>query len=352
MKTGHKNTPVGPFEYVETTPEELQHRYNLKPEDVAFICNKEKQLQPNTVGWNKYASLLQTRAANERFNEMHPSAPQKFITTEENAQIAEYEKLLHTKAEDTAAKNKQYTDTIGQKKTEYVPGVPLTKETLYYAFLEAFKMETGKKFIQTEENVRNLECIIKYFVRDESFFDCEHLVKDMDGKPLEPSFGKGLLLVGSYGNGKSSMMKCISLILNHNTRIAMDQKWDNTRDWMDRRFAMAYCHNLCTVYDGLGKNHEKVQFFQKYRNYRYCFDDLTKEDVGSNFGRKDIMRVVMENRYDNKSLTHSTLNFPDESPGNIKAALLRLGNRYGGHIYDRAYQMYNIIDFRGKSFRK
>jgi len=357
MKTGNKKNKfvdVGPQEFVEITPEALQEKYKLSPEDINFLCNKEKVLKPNGTGWNKYAALLQKRQTCARFNMMHPASPQQFITLEEELEIEEYEKILLSKELEIGGQNNEYYKTLREdiKTPKYIPGVPVDKKTLWNAFLAAFQIETGKDFICTEENIKNLECIIKYFTRDESFFQCDHLVKNIDGVDLQPGFDKGLLLIGRYGNGKSTMMKCLSLILNHNAKIGAEQKWDNTATYMSRRFAMAYCHNMVVVFDGFKKNQEKSEFFNKYRDYRYCFDDLTKEDLASNYGRKEIMRVILENRYDHKSLTHATLNYPDGSPGDIKAALVQLGTRYGGHIYDRAYQMFNIIDFKGKSFRK
>lgn len=354
MKTGkkkNKSVEVGPQEYLETTPEALKEKYNLKPEDLNFILNKEKTLNPSVIGWNKYAALLQKRETCERFNVMHPESKPQFLTVEEDKQIAEYEKVLLEKESELVQRNSEYF-AKEKDKPQFVPGVPLDKSNLWNAFLAAFKIETGRQFIKTEENIKNLECIIKYFTRDETFFDCEHLVKNIGSIELHPDFGKGLLLIGSYGNGKSTMMKCFSMILNHNAKVGMELKWDNTADWMNRRFAMAYCHNMVVTFDGFEEPHEKADFFSKYRSYRYCFDDLTKEDLASNYGRKEILRVVLENRYDNKAITHATLNYPDGKQGDLKAALVQMGTRYGGHIYDRAYQMFNIIDFRGKSFRK
>ena len=358
MKTGNRkknqSVEVGPYEYLETTPEQLKETYKLSDEDVKFFCNREKLLKPDVVGWNKYASLLQKRETYDRFNILNPTAKPKTLTDSEIAEIEQYEAVMLRKETQIAESNNEYFKTVREKKkhTQYAPGTPIDKETMWRSFLAAFRIETGKDFVKTEDNIRNLECIIKYLTRDESFFDCAHLVKNIGGVDLQPDFSKGLLLVGRYGNGKSTMMKCFSMILNHNAKYAAENNWDNTKLWMNRRYAMAYCHNLVVVFDGLKKNHEKTEFFKKYGNFRYCFDDLGKEDVGSNYGKKDIMRVIFEHRYDNKALTHATLNYPDDAPGDIKAALDQLGNRYGGHINDRAYQMFNIIDFKGKSFRK
>jgi len=355
MKTGNsknkKAVEVGPQEYLETTPEALKEKYNLKPEDLNFIVNKEKTLNPSVIGWNKYAALLEKRQTCQRFNDMHPEAKPQFLTVEEDNQIEEYEKLLLAKELEISEKNSEYF-AKEKEKPQFIQGVPLDKSNLWSAFLTAFQIETGRKFIRTTDNVKNLECIIKYFTRDETFFECEHLVKNIQGVELHPDFGKGLLLIGSYGNGKSTMMKCFSMILDHNAKVGMEKKWDNTAEWLNRRFSMAYCHNMVVTFDGLEEPHQKSEFFNKYRVYRYCFDDLTKEDLASNYGRKEILRVVLENRYDAKSQTHATLNYPDGKQGDLKAALAQMGVRYGGHIYDRAYQMFNIIDFRGKSFRK
>jgi len=82
------------------------------------------------------------------------------------------------------------------------------------------------------------------------------------------------------------------------------------------------------------------------------YDDLTSERVASNFGHVDIMKEVIEERYMKNKLTYATSNYKENHQDDIEAALLSLGERYGSRVYDRLFEMFNIVAFTGKSMRR
>ncbi|GAB1537924.1 hypothetical protein NUACC21_05790 [Scytonema sp. NUACC21] len=159
------------------------------------------------------------------------------------------------------------------------------------------------------------------------------------------------------------------MVFDYYYAYSFEHKWDTHGDWKKLRFMFKSCHELVTEFEGISEHDEKLSFFTKYSGFRYAFDDLTKESEASNYGKKELMREIIEKRYDKRievikkdlkydtnyaSINHKTIitmNFPDHSPNSVEAALELIGERYGGHIYDRVKEMFNILVFKGKSMR-
>ena len=95
-----------------------------------------------------------------------------------------------------------------------------------------------------------------------------------------------------------------------------------------------------------------------WRGSRY-FDDLKTERIASNFGKVNIFKEILEERY-NRMNTNSTsinktfitCNFKEGFENDIEAAIDEFGEKYGGRVYDRIFEMFNILEFKGLSFRK
>jgi DNA replication protein DnaC len=331
-------------------------KVNLSDDDRAFLSRKDKILSDaNVIGPNKYAELIGKKNSYELWNEKYPHEKPKQLTEVEKLRILQYETEKQISDQQKQQKSADYVKTIHhniKKKVDTIPGVPLNKVTLYKGFRKAFLLHTGKEFVENTDTVKNIEAIIKYFAKDDSFKDCSRLVKSVDGVDLIASFNKGLLVVGDFGNGKSTIMKCMELMIDHNCKVAQELKWDNIHEWKAIRFKISNCHDLVSEYEWITENSGKEEFIRKYRSFCYCFDDVKKERIASNYGNINIMQTLFEKRYDGKKLTHGTCNYKEKLPGNLKAALGEFGAKYGGHIYDRLFLMYNIIEFKGVSFRK
>ena len=85
----------------------------------------------------------------------------------------------------------------------------LKNQSLWILFKSNFKITNNKPFEISEFTIKNLEPIIYYFSKDERFFECYNLKKEFS----VPSFDKGLLIIGNFGNGKTSTMKVFENIL-------------------------------------------------------------------------------------------------------------------------------------------
>lgn len=103
--------------------------------------------------------------------------------------------------------------------------------------------------------------------------------------------------------------------------------------------------------------------FERKMNFgsRY-FDDIKTERIASNYGKVNIFKDIFETRYNNRiqtvndktiiNKTFATCNYKDGYEGNLEVAVDEFLEKYGGRVYDRLFEMYNIIEFKGKSFRK
>lgn len=347
---------------------ELKKDLELSQDDFNWYFKADKILEDKgVIGRKKYNSLIDLRKRYELHNENSPINEHLKLTEIEEKQILQYESENAILDKEKHLKEKEYLSNLRNNKTnkiQTIEGLSFNKKTLYYGFLDAYKFLYQKDFVLNSDTKPNLEIIIKYFTQDPTFFDCERLVKSINGlgKKMEPSFDKGFIIVGRYGNGKSSIMKTFEFLINHNYQVALEKKWDNMLLWQSKRFKIANTHDLVTEYEWISSPDEKETFIKKYRTFRYCFDDLKKEKIASNYGNINVVQTLLEKRYDGlmyslkivdkpKILTFGTMNYESKKPGDLFLALKEIGDKYGGHVFDRIFEMCNIIEFKGSSFR-
>lgn len=354
-------------EFLIVTPEELKNKFpNLSKEDIDFY-NGPKMLQTvsENIGVRKYNSLKQKQKDFINYNFANPNQKQKELTEIELKLIEKFESEKITRTESHEQNRVEHMKMVRNGKRpefETIPGIKPNVSNLYHGFLQAFKALNGKDFELTEDSILNIKAVVKFFACDKTFFECERLIKEINGRELIPSFQKGILLVGDYGNGKSSIMQAFEYLINHNYKIAIEKQWDNFLDWKNLRFKFKSCRNISSEYEFLSKDDSKKEFINKYKVLDYCFDDITKEQIASNYGLKNVIQIILENRYDDIferiklekriNRTFGTLNYHKDHPGNLKNAIQALGLKYEAHMYDRALELFNIIEFKGKSFRK
>lgn len=216
--------------------------------------------------------------------------------------------------------------------------IVITKKLIWNYFLMSYQIVNGKEFEETPDTVKNIAPVVLYFARDPQFFQSERLLTRIGKTSLEPSFKKGLLIFGNYGNGKTSIMLSMCKFMSHY----------RLKGW----FKAAKSHELVTEFEGLQTPSDRTEFFKKYGDFPLYLDDVKKEKIASNFGKVDVVREILEKRYDNNAITHITCNQREgDASVDIEDTLAEFGERYGGHIYDRLFEMFNIIEFKGKSFR-
>ena len=274
----------------------------------------------NTIGRNKYEHLKSLGYDN--------------LTEIQKNQILIYETKNVQATTEQIEKEKKYFETIRNPiaKKEY----SITAKELWESFKFNFTIVNNRPFIKIGGidgvSVKNLEPLIYYFSKDERFFHCENI-----SKLSVPSFDKGLLIIGNYGNGKTSTMRVFEHIFKGISGFG---------------FKGYTANEVVTMFEKCGKDIDKDEFAKiMWRGTRY-FDDLKTERVASNFGKVNIFKEILEERYSRKSKTYCTMNFKEGFKDNVEEAVNEIIDKYGERIYDRVFEMFNIIEFKGESFRK
>ncbi|NRD19335.1 hypothetical protein HNV08_04680 [Winogradskyella eckloniae] len=208
----------------------------------------------------------------------------------------------------------------------------ISKAELWKIFTRTFFNMYGKKLKQDEDALKNLKVIFYYFLRDEKFFKCKNLRSDI----TTPSLKKGLLIIGGYGLGKSNYFEVFEKVF---------------QNFPSLRFKFYTSKELVQNYEMCQTPLDKEWFFKDV-NRKYMFiDDINSERLASNYGKVDVIEEVLANRYDKKLTTFASCNYTN-SDKCAQQTLEDLGLRYGGRIYDRLHEIFNIIEFVGVSYRR
>lgn len=352
-------------EFIKISMDEFKKLYpNMSNDDLKFYFNDKSLLnfESDFIGIRKYNQLKQKQSDFNNYNFINPNHPQKTLSEKELNQIKKYEENHNVHSEVDYAKAKADRDNYFNKNIELTEGLLPDKKNIYKNFLISYKYLNGSDFILNEESIKNIEPIIKYFAFDASFFDSENSINRVGNKILEPSFKKGLLLIGNVGNGKTSVMNAIQYMIDFYFEKAKTEIWDTYGDWSRIKFNFKTCESLVSEYEFLKSGQEKEIFFSKYSKGNLFLDDIKREKDASNFGITNVIKSILEKRYNNqknysedkinKVRTFGSMNFHESYPNDIDFAIQECGVRYGSHVYDRVFEMFNIIEFKGKSFRK
>lgn len=275
------------------------------------------EIGSETIGYNRYKFLTNLKSED--------------LTELEKKQIELYE-LKNKPTQEQIDYNKAYIEKLKKEETIVFS---FDKKTLWSEFLKRFKEVNDVEFIQTEESIENLKTIFLYFLKDEEFFFCKNL-----SSLSKPSFDKGLLIIGNYGNGKTSIM------------MTFEKIFKNVKGYS---FKSYNANGIVNLFESIKSDEfselSKSDFERRMNNGVRYFDDVKTERHASNFGKVNLFKDILENREKNNALTYITCNFKDGHPNNIEEALNEFEDKYGARVYDRLFKMFNIIEFKGKSFR-
>lgn len=355
-------------EFANMTIDEIKEKFpNISKEDFEFHFPTKKILdfENENINFTRYESLIQKKKDFDNYNFQNPIKEEKSLSGLEIRQIANFENK--SKPDPNSFKTEiDYWEKIYKSETKNVfsnEGLIPDKQNLYKLFLKAYKFLNDVDFLITDQSIKNLEPIIKYFSFDTSFSESENLVKKCGNKALAPSFKKGLLLIGNVGNGKTSIMKSMEFLIDFHFKKAIEEKWNTSGDWAKIRFRFKTTESLVSEFEYLKTQEEKDIFFKNQSTGNILFDDLKREKNASNYGITNVVASVLEKRYnhfksytsENKTknfVSHGTMNFHDEYPNDINFAIQDCGIRYGSHVYDRIFELFNIVEIKGKSQRK
>jgi len=209
----------------------------------------------------------------------------------------------------------------------------INKKNLWRIFKRFFKIVACKNFEETEESLKNISALFFYFLKNEDFLNHPNVRADLS----KPNFDKGILIIGGYGVGKTNCMKALELSFKY---------------LKTNRFKIYSTNEVVQNFEICSTPYDKENFYHRMNLGADLYDDLTTEKLASNFGHINIMKEILEERYNRKKLTHAITNFKDGYDNDVEAALEHLGEVYGSRFYDRIFDMFNIVVFTGKSYRR
>ncbi|AQX87155.1 hypothetical protein I6H88_10085 [Elizabethkingia bruuniana] len=245
---------------------------------------------------------------------------------------------------------------IGNPLQEIFPLAPIKYGSLLKLFKGKYKQNEGVDFDESANGGEAgvfVATLISYFTGKQSFFRSPLIYKE-NGKSII-SHSKGLLVMGGYGNGKTSVFKAFHDMFNECLLEPIGVKDMNENVQLLRQYKMHFGFTSTTQvnrdYETKSTPAEKEFYWNRQLNYIKYFDDLLAEDKAK-YGHNDLMQSILEERYVLKKKTYTTVNYVDNSENKIANTLNALGDRYGDRIYDRIFQMFNILILEGGSLRR
>ena len=213
----------------------------------------------------------------------------------------------------------------------------ITAVNFWNLFLTEYEILNQTKFIISDESKTFVFTIIYFFLRDKNFYRSPSIYK-VD--KCETSLNKGLFVVGGYGVGKSSIVKTIVLLvgkLSFNNNLYC-VKFHNTSDIVEE------FENSITNY----RNDTINRYSKGFR----VFDDVKNERQASNFGKVDLFKDIFYKRFENRNYrTIIICNYDSQYPSDMQKAIDSF-ERYGDRNYDRLFEAFNFVEFKGTSNRK
>lgn len=190
-----------------------------------------------------------------------------------------------------------------------------------------------KEFIIDQSNSVIFELLCYYFSQDERF------VSLADQAELNNvSLNKGILLCGSYGSGKTWMMK---LFQKNQRHCFMIRNAKELADLYEKSGEVAIEEYLKPVKNAIN---DTAVFYQPFLGL--CIDDIGTDSTKVNFGnRKNVIGDIIEKRY---AAGHTGVGFHCTTNLTAKA----IEEFYGGRVSSRMREIFNIIELTGEDRRK
>ena len=252
-----------------------------------------------------------------------------------------------------------HLNSIPKKEVQILPDLqPIDSESLYELFLQVFQIVNGKKFNEAHNDYGSRKLartLLAYFTENKSFYRSPLL-----NHKSEPNLKKGIAVFGDFGVGKSAIVETFYTIFKtaETNRVMVKDKFGT--DQILGRYKLSFGFNtsnsVVQEYEGINRcNKEsdkeyKLHLFTKKHHYGFrYYDDMMSERTASNYGKLELFKEILEERYSNRSKTMISLNYHENS---LEKTMDVYAEKYGERLYDRFFEMFNILELKGESLRK
>lgn len=266
--------------------------------------------------------------------------PTGSLTPFQKEQVDKFEEFHGIKdyiknAEEVKKATESKLDELEKRKNNAIKNINVN--SVWAVFKNSYLAVNGVEFLETEETLKNIKPLIYYFAKDERFL--KYGVKVNGNFLSKPNLDKGVCIIGGFGNGKTSVMN------------TFQKMFIGLEGYAFGRFSS---HELVRMFEDASKyNHPEMveNFWKLITKSELYIDDVKAEPDTFAFGKRNLLNSIFQERYNKKLKTHISINYAVGKNEKPLEALLEFKAKYSNQVYDRIYEMYNIIEFKGRSFR-
>lgn len=246
----------------------------------------------------------------------------------------------------------KHLNSLPKKEPVILPELkPIDLESFYSLFLEAFKFFKGKEFDEAANDGESrilARTIAAYFLKRSKF-----LKSPLLNSKSEPNLNKGLMIIGGYGTGKTSIINTFHQMIQYSFSHPIGVKDVEGTDQFLGRYKLGFgfftANEVVKSFESTSNPEEKEMFWKRMTTGMKYFDDVMTEQTASNYGKIEVFKDIFEMRYVTGAKTIISLNYAGNS---VEETLDAVANKYGERVYDRMFEMFNIVELKGKSLRK
>lgn len=333
---------------------------------------KREKSEPQQVGMYLLEKVIGKRPRKPQTYEMRKrmgTAEDLAFCKEYDDRIEKWEKDAEIERNRVNKKREAELEAIKNFKIKENPEINPDAKKLYADFKELYKIINKKSFntknpySDSQEPIQYIFTLIYYFLKDERFFKSPLLRKDLS----EPSFDKGTCTVGGYGCGKTSTWNTLIRVFSYLIKHVRKEMPKNEKELI-KNFDLNSCisSDVVNTYNTTKEKTMINELLNPLKSHKDLYiDDILREQDASNFGKINIFLMVLTHRADRNYRSHLTLNYIEEFEEkliknvktkvpiqNTEKALAQFRDRYDGRIHDRIFGGFNIIELKGKSFRR
>ena len=217
-----------------------------------------------------------------------------------------------------------------------------------------YLFKKGIEYDLSENGAHFLELIIDYcfspilFEIGQNKFESNPLIKNGNiGSTINRD--KGLCIVGNYGIGKTSLIEVVSDYIFNSMKFPVRDIKGNEHTLITYRGGYSGMNLVAAhVIKAAKEEKDKTMYNELLESKIITIDDIFSED--KSYGQ-ETLKDFLEQRYTLGLKTSLVMNYSDDS-NNLDLTIESFGKRYGARLMDRFFEMFNLIEFTGKSKRK